>query len=92
MYNGNWIYGRCAKVKRVTARNLAYSECEENIGDAVEQKEMLCGEVKTVRKFTFLGDRVNAGGVVRLLWLPENDVDWLGLRSSVSCCMAGDFL
>ena len=30
--------------------------------EPVEQEEMLCDEVKRVRKFTYLGDRVIAGG------------------------------
>ena len=28
----------------------------------MEQKEQLCDEVKTVREFTYLGDRVSADG------------------------------
>ena len=36
--------------------------CEGNIGNAVEQGEMTCDELETVREFTYLGDRVSAGG------------------------------
>ena len=28
----------------------------------MEQEEALCGELETVRDFTYLGDRVSAGG------------------------------
>ena len=42
-------------------RNFACRRCERNIGEAVEQEERSCGEVETVRKFTYLGDRVSAG-------------------------------
>ena len=50
---GKWIHGRWSGVNRVTAkspRNLKCKKCKGNIGEAVEQKEMLCDEVKTVRK------------------------------------------
>ena len=36
--------------------------CEGNIGEAVEQEVKLCNEVETVSEFTYLGDRVSAGG------------------------------
>ena len=44
------------------SRNFAYKKCKGNIGEAVEQDEELCDEVETVMKFTYLGDRVTAGG------------------------------
>ena len=61
---GKWIHNVCAEEKCVTSklsRNVASSKCEENIGEAVEQEETLCDDVDTVRKFTYLGDRVSAG-------------------------------
>ena len=63
---GKWIHGRCAGMKRVTplfSRNSTCRKCEGNIGEAVEQEKKLCDEVETVREFTYLGDRVNAGGL-----------------------------
>ena len=39
-------------------RHFTCRKCEENIGEAVEQKEKLCDEVETVREFTYLGDGV----------------------------------
>ena len=33
-----------------------------NIREAVEQKEKSCDEVKTVREYILLGERVSAGG------------------------------
>ena len=42
--------------------NFDYWKCEGNIGEAVERKEKLCDGVETVREFTYLGDRVSAGG------------------------------
>ena len=58
-----WIHGRCAGVKRMTpkiSRNLTCRKCEGNIVQAVEQNVKLCDEVKTVREFTYLGNRVSA--------------------------------
>ena len=62
---GRLIYGGCARVKRVTqkfSRNFTCRRCEGNIGEAVEQEEKLCDEEETVWEFTYLGDRVSAGG------------------------------
>ena len=62
---GRWTHSRCAGVKRVNPRyqkNFACRKCEGNIGEAVEQEDKLCDEVKTVLEFTYLGDRVSAGG------------------------------
>ena len=38
------------------------SQCEGNIGEAVEHEETLCDEMETVSECTYLGDRVSAGG------------------------------
>ena len=45
-----------------SSRNFRCRTCEFNIGKAVEQKGKLCDVVETVREFTYLGDRVSAGG------------------------------
>ena len=42
--------------------NLTCRKCEGNIGEGVEQEDRLCHEVETVKGFTYLGDRMNAGG------------------------------
>ena len=57
--------GRCDGVKRVSpmfSRNVACRKCDGNIGVAVEQEAKLFDEVETVGEFTYLGDRVSAGG------------------------------
>ena len=36
-------------------------EYEINIGEAVEQEEILCDEVEIVREFIYVGDRVSDG-------------------------------
>ena len=50
---------------RVTPKfsiNFACQRCEGNIGEAVEQEETLCDEVEAVREFTYVDDRMSAGG------------------------------
>ena len=56
-------HGRCARVKRVTPkflRKYTCRKCDGNIGEAVEQEEKLCDEVKTAHEFTYLGDTASA--------------------------------
>ena len=49
-------------VTTMSSGNITCRKCEGNIGVAVKQEEKLCDEVKTVREFTYIGDRVRAGG------------------------------
>ena len=74
------------------SRNSACRKCVGNIGEPVEQEEKLYNEVETVREFTYLGDRVSAGGGCEAAVTPEQDVCGLSLRSVVSCCLAGGLL
>ena len=65
LHCGRWINGRCARVKMVIPKftmDFTWRKCEGNIVEAVEQEEKLCEEVETVWEFTYLGDRVSAGG------------------------------
>ncbi len=58
---GNWIHGRCAKVKRVTprlARDFVCGRCEKRVGEMVEPVK----ELEMVKEFCYLGDKVNASG------------------------------
>ena len=71
---------------------FACSNCEVNIGKAVEQEETLCDEVEAVREFTYVGDRVSAGGVCEASMSARLDMGWLSLRNVVSCCMERGFL
>ena len=62
---GKWIHGRCAKMKGVIpklSKKFICGKCEGNVGEAVEQEDKLCDEVETACEFTYLGDRVSAGG------------------------------
>ena len=51
---GNWVCGRCAKIKRVTARlvmHLVCLKCKEIIKGTVDFIKKLCDEVETVNGF-----------------------------------------
>ena len=61
-----WCSGNCEGILgRQWSRKKGYVmewKLWGNIGEAVEQEEKLCDVVETVREFTYLGDRVSAGG------------------------------
>ena len=61
----NWVHGRCAKIKRVTARlamHFVCSKCKGIMERTMNSIEKLCDEVETVNGFFYLGDRLNASG------------------------------
>ena len=61
----NWVHGRCAKIKRVTARlpmHFVCSRCRGIIKGTLDPIEKLCDEVETVNGFCYLGDRLNSSG------------------------------
>ena len=60
--------------------NVACRIYKENIGEAVEQEEKLCDEVETVREFTYLGDRVSAGGGCEAVVTARTRCWWVTLR------------
>ena len=62
---GNWVHGRCTKVKRATARlamHFVFSKCKGMMKGTVDSIEKLCDEVDTVNGFCYLGDRLNSSG------------------------------
>ena len=61
-------------------RNFACRKCETNIGKTVEHKEKTCDEVKIVRQFTYLGNRVCAGGGHEVAVTAWTRCEWDKLR------------
>ena len=56
---GNWVHGRCAKIKRDTAKLAMHFVCSKyrgTIEGTVYSIENLCHEVETVNGFCYLGD------------------------------------
>ena len=62
--------------------------CDGNIGEAVEQEEKLYDEVKNVREFAYICDRVSAGRGCEAAVTAEQDLGGLCLWSAVSYCTA----
>ena len=82
---GRWIHGKYAIGKRVTPKlsgNFACSKYKENIGEAVDQEEKLCDEVETVREFTYLGDKVSAGGGCEAAVTARSKCGWVKFMES----------
>ena len=77
---GSWVHGRCAKIKKVTARLEMHFVCSRCIGimeGTVNSIEKLCDVVETVNGFCYLGDRLSSSGGcvaavtarVRIVWV-----------------------
>ena len=59
-------------------------ECDGNIGEAVEQEEKLCDEVKeTVREFSYLGDGVSTSGRCEVAVSTRRRCGWVELFDNV---------
>ena len=63
-------------------RNIRRSKCEGNIGELVEEELKVCDEVETVREFTYLGDRVSAGGGCKAAVTAGTRIVYVKLRQS----------
>ena len=74
------------------SRNFTCRKCEGNIDEAVEEEKKLCDEVETVREFTYLGDRVSAGGGCEAAVNARKICGWVKHMECGSCCMAVDLL
>ena len=60
---GNWVHGKCAKIKRATARlamHFVSLKCKGIMEGTMDSIEKLCDEVETVNGFCYLGDRLHA--------------------------------
>ena len=73
------------------SRNFAYSKCEGNIGEAVEQEVKLCDEVATVREFTYLGDKVSAVGGCEAAVTAIARCGWVQFRECGELLYGGKF-
>ena len=77
---GNWVDGKCAKIKRATAglaMHFVCLKCKEIMEGTMDSIEKLCDEVETVNRFCYFGDRLNASdgckapvtAIVRIGWV-----------------------
>ena len=56
---------------------FACRKCERNIGEAVEQEDMLCDGLETVGEFTYPGDTVSAGGGCEAAVIDRTRCGWV---------------
>ena len=80
---GQWIHGRCAKMKRVTtslARNFVCGRCRRIARGEADPVEELCDEVETVKSFCYLGDSLNASGGCEAAVTARARLGWVKFR------------
>ena len=80
---GNWVNGRCAKIKRVTARLATRFVCQRCRGImevTVDLIEKLCDEVETVNGFCHWGDKLNASGGCEAAVTARVRIGWIRFR------------
>ena len=86
---GSWVYGKCAKIKRVTARlamHLVCSKCKGIMEGTMDSIEKLCDEVETVNGFCYLGDRLNSSGGCEAAVTARVRIGWVRFRDVESSC------
>ena len=80
---GSWVYGKCAKIKRVTARlamHFVCLKCKGIMEGRIDLIEKLYDEVKTVNGFCYLGDRLNASGGYEAAVKARVRISWVRFR------------
>ena len=80
---GNWVHGRCGKIKRVAARlamHFICSKCKGIMEEMVYLIEKLCDKVETVNGFCYLGDRLNASGGCEVALTTRVRIGWVRFR------------
>ena len=75
----NWVHGKCAKIKRATARLATGFVCLKCRG-TTDSIEKLCNEVETVNGFCYLGDRLNASGGCEAAVTARVRIGWVRFR------------
>ena len=77
------IHLRCAKIKRVTNRlaiDLRCWKCKWYHKNVEDQKEKLCDDMGTVTECSYLGDRINSGGVCVAAVTSRTRIEWAKFR------------
>ena len=84
----NWVHGKCAKIKRVTARlamHFVCLKCKGKMEGTMDSVEKLCDKVETVNGFCYLGDRLNASGGYEVAVTARVRIGWV--RFSETWCL-----
>ena len=80
---GNRVHGKCAKIKRVTARlamHFVCLKCRGIMKGTVDSIEKLCDKVETVNGFCYLGDRLNACGGCEVAVTARVRISWVRFK------------
>ena len=78
-----WVHGRCAKIKRATARlamHFVCLKCKEIMAGTMDSIEKFSDEVETVNGFFYLGDRLNASGGCEAAVTARVRIGWVRFR------------
>ena len=92
---GNWVNGRCAKIKRATPRlalHFICSKCKGIMKGMVDSIGNLCDDVETVNGFCYLGDRLNANGGCEAAVTARVRIGWVRSGNVKSNCLEIGFL
>ena len=79
----NWVHGRCAKIKRVTARlamNFVCSRCRGKIEGMMDSIEKLCNEEETMIGFCYFGDRQTPSGGCEAAVATRARIGWVRFK------------
>ena len=76
---GSWVHGKCAKIKRASARLAMHFVCLK-CKEILDSIEKLCDEVETVNGFCYLGDRLNASGGCETAVTAGVRIGWVRFR------------
>ena len=76
---GNWIHGRCVRIKRLTNRHAIDIKCRkcEGCHKNGDQEEKLHEDVETVTDFSYLDNRLNSGGGCEATVTFRTRVEWV---------------
>ena len=80
---GSWVLGKCAKIKRATARlamHFVCLKCKGIMEGTMDLIVKLCDEVETVNGFCDLGDRLNASGGCQAAVTVRVRIGWVRFR------------
>ena len=91
---GNWANGKCAKIKRATARlamHFVCLKCKGIMEGTMNSIEKLCDEVETVNGFCYLGDRLNASGGCEAAVTARLRIGWVRFRECEELLLGNRF-
>ena len=90
----NWVHGKCAKIKRATARlamHFVCLKCKEIMEATMDLIEKLCDEVETVNGYCYLGDRLNASAGCEAAVTARVRTGWVRFRECEELLLGNRF-